>query len=82
MRTAIPLLKVAKRQHHHIHLSNELRTDLVWWRLFAQHWNRSALVISPSARRYQIISDASGSWGCGAWYDNYWFSVPWMETCK
>ena len=28
MRTAIPLLKVAKHQHHHIRLSNELRTDL------------------------------------------------------
>ena len=82
MRTAIPLLKVAKRQHHHIHLSNELRTDLAWWRLFAQHWNGTALVISPSARRYQITSDASGSWGCGAWYDKYWFSVPWTESCK
>ena len=28
------------------------------------------------------MSDASGSWGCGAWYNIYWFSVPWTETCK
>lgn len=27
-----------------------------------------------------MASDASGSWGCGAWFDNHWFQVKWDET--
>ena len=69
-RNAIPLLKIAKCQCHHIWLSVELRSDLAWWRLFASHWNGTALVTPPNAKRLQITSDASGSWGCGAWYNN------------
>ena len=82
MRSAIPLLKVAKCQHHHIRLSTELRSDLAWWRIFARHWNGTALVIPHNAKRFEFTSDASGSWGSGAWYENYWFNVPWTETCK
>ena len=81
MRNAIPLLKVAKCQHHHIRLSTELRSDLAWWRLFARHWNGTALVIPPNAKRFKFTSDASGSWGCGAWYNDSWFCLPWVESC-
>ena len=35
LRNAIPLLKMAKQQHHHIRLSAEIRSDLTWWKLFA-----------------------------------------------
>jgi len=24
-----------------------------------------------------ITSDASGSWGCAAFWDTYWFALPW-----
>ena len=80
MRNAIPLLKVAKCQHHRIRLSVELRSDLAWWRLFASHWNGRVLVIPPNAKRVKISSDASGSWGCGAWYNDSWFYLPWRES--
>ena len=84
MRNAITLLKVAKCQHHHIRLSAELRSDLAWWRLFARHWNGTGLVIPHNANRFEFTSDASGSWRCGAWYNNYWFSskLPWEEACR
>ena len=82
MRSAIPLLKVAKCQHHHIRVSTDLRSDLAWWRIFARHWNGTALVIPHNAKQFEFTSDASGSWGSGAWYENYWFNVPWIESCK
>ena len=63
MRSAIPLLKVAKCQHHHIRLSTDLRSDLAWWRIFARHWNGTALVIPHNAKQFEFTSDASGSWG-------------------
>ena len=82
MRSAIPLLKVAKCQHHHIRLLTDLRSDLAWWRIFARHWNGTALVIPHNTKQFEFTSDASGSWGSGAWYENYWFNVPWTESCK
>jgi len=42
---AIPLLKMAKKQHHNIHLSVEIKSDLAWWKLFASSWNGMALAI-------------------------------------
>ena len=80
LRNAIPLLKMAKQQHHHIRLSVEIRSDLAWWKLFAASWNGTGLVIQPNSTTYVITSDASGSWGCGAWFDNNWFSVPWEQS--
>ena len=50
MRNVIPLLKVAKCQHHIMCLSVELRSDLAWWGLFASHWNGTALVIPPNTK--------------------------------
>lgn len=34
---AIALLRGAKKQHHHIRLNKEFRSDLLWWRIFAPH---------------------------------------------
>ena len=53
-----------------IRLSNEL------WRLFAQHWNGTALLVQGDIKSHQMPQVP------GAWYNNYWFSVPWTETCK
>ena len=62
LRNAIPLLKMAKQQHHHIRLSVEIRSDLAWWKLFASYWNGTGLVISPNSATYIVTSDAFGSW--------------------
>ena len=36
------------------------------------------LFSSPSyLPRLQMASDASGSWGCGAWYGHSWFQLQW-----
>ena len=71
----------APRAHHHIHLSREFRADLAWWRSFVQEWNGVGLL----ERQYEttklvVTSDASGSWGCGAWHEQQWFQHEWSHV--
>ena len=80
LRNAIPLLKMATKQHHHIRLSVEIRSDLAWWKLLASFWNGTALVIPPNCTAYMVTTDTPGSWGCGAWFENSWFSIKWEQN--
>ena len=63
---------------HPIRLNRSFRSDLAWWRLFAAEWNGVSF-LTPTVRlpRQQLASDASGSWGCGAYYDSHWFQLRW-----
>ena len=73
----ISLLSVARQQHHHIRLNAEFRADMTWWQMFATHWNGASLVVLPQSRTISVTSDASGSWGCGAWHEKDWFQLAW-----
>ena len=68
----ISLLSIAKQRHHHIWLNAEFRSDMMRLQLFATHWNGASLIIHPESRKAVITSDASGSWGCGAWHEREW----------
>ena len=58
----------AKRLDHWIYLSSELSTDVGWWQAFLQVWNYRCMMqlSSPRPPEVTFVSDASGSWGCGA----------------
>ena len=73
----ISLLSVARQQHHHIQLNADFRADMSWWQMFATHWNGASLVVLPQSRMISMTSDASGSWGCGAWHEKDWFQLAW-----
>ena len=65
-----------KQLSFYTRLTKEFRSDLQWWHMFIMRWNgisflHNALITSPSD--YQIQTDASGSWGCGA----HWLQFPW-----
>ena len=63
---------------HPIRLNRAFRSDLAWWRLFSDRWNGVSFLPPPAQLQYvQMASDASGSWGCGAWYGHQWFQVQW-----
>lgn len=66
----------ARQLHHHIRLNAMMRADLAWWAEFLPSWNgcRSFLPTTPSIT---VTSDASGSWGCGAFVGTHWFQVEW-----
>lgn len=77
LRRAIALLSVAKQPYHHIRLTKDFRSDLMWWKVFAAGWNGTAIIINPDAYDLVLTSDASGSWGCGAWFNKHWFQLEW-----
>ena len=76
---AISLL-CSVRCHHHIRLNSDFRSDMLWWLGFARAWNGSSLIIHKDSRVCAVTSDASGSWGCGAWYRTHWFQIQWGPT--
>ena len=58
-----------------IRLNAAFRADLEWWHVFASSWSgvtlmREAGLQTPSV---EIWSDASGGWGCGAWWGSSGF---------
>ena len=59
-----------------IRLSAGFRADLAWWQEFLVHWNGvfslCPLSLLPSI---ELTTDASGSWGRGAWHRHNWFQV-------
>ena len=60
---------------HPIRLNREFRSDLMWWDTFAAAWNGISFLLPPP--HLQMASDASGSWGCGAWHGHSWFQLQW-----
>ena len=61
-------------------LNNSFKSDLYWWHNFLKDWTGiSILKLADSAlpAHATIQMDASGSWGCGAFFNNKWFQVQW-----
>ncbi len=82
LRRLISLATRAKRLYHWLHMSQDARLDIAWWIVFLPAWNRKAMMNRAQLNSLPTIiiaSDASGSWGCGAFWDNAWFQLPWTE---
>ena len=64
---------------YYTRLNRDFRSDLHWWHAFLQEWNGASFFhltgsTNPKAR---IQTDASGSWGCGAFFNGRWFQWQW-----
>ena len=81
VRRMIELLKGPRRPHHFIRLNQQFRADLHWWKTFAETWNGVGLFPPTPAPAIEFASDASGSWGCGAWCIDQWWQYQWPEGC-
>jgi len=66
-----------KQSSHRKKLSAAFHSDLRWWNVFVTHWNGISFSLSDSSPDFCIETDASGSWGCGAWCDGLWFQYKW-----
>ena len=64
---------------HHIHLNQAARADITWWSLFVEGWNGLSIAwdLKQCLPDFVVYSDASGSWGCGAYSASYWFQLEW-----
>jgi hypothetical protein len=59
-----------------IRLNRAFRADLAWWHEFLHDWNGVTFLFPPTRLpKVKMTSDASGSWGCGAWHRQVWFQI-------
>ena len=78
LRQLFPLLSLDRASHHYIRLNAGARADLLWWRLFLRGWNGTSFFPAASV---DVVSDASGSYGCGAFsLAHGWFQIVWPES--
>jgi hypothetical protein len=83
LRRMLDLLHGVPSRPHPIRLNKEFRSDLAWWRLFAAAWNGVSFLPPPRhLPTVEITSDASGSWGCGAWHKHHWFQLQWDQRSQ
>ena len=75
LRSLIETAKIPKKQEHLVCLNGECKADLHWWDTFLEGWNGVALFPGHPAGD-TITSDASGSWGCGAFFGRGNHLVP------
>ena len=83
LRRMIALTKVAKELHHRIRLNRGFRSDLQWWACFLPDWNGISMMSrhTPAVYGATVTSDASGSWGCGAYSSSgEWFQFEWPAS--
>ena len=79
VRQMIDLLKGPRRPRHFLRLNHQFRADLYWWSTFAASWNGEALFPPAPNPTVEFASDASGSWGCGAWCGERWWQLRWPQ---
>ena len=74
-------MKRPNHSHQSTRLNTQCRADLAWWGLFLADWNGVSF-LSISSLLTTVISDASGSWGCGAFdtRSGQWFQLQWPES--
>ena len=82
LRRLFDLSKTVSHSDHHIRLSAGARSDLAWWHEFLEGWNGISLMTVVNRVEPEVIvtSDASGSWGCGAFWEEQWFQLAWADT--
>ena len=69
-----------KELNYFTRLNLNFRSDLYWWYTFITNWNRLSILHSPTTETpvdHCIQTDASGSWGCGAYMEGQWFQWHW-----
>ena len=63
-----------------IRLNNGFRSEIMWWATFLEPWNGVRMMKDNSQQQAASIwTDASGSFGCGAWNSatSEWFQLQW-----
>ena len=64
----------------YVRLNKDFRSDLHWWHTFLNSWNGLSFLRCTGPGKppdHCIQTDASGTWGCGAFFEGKWFQSPW-----
>ena len=75
---------IGSHPDHFIRLNLPAKADILWWYLFAEDWNGISMFwdISKHTADITVMSDASGSWGCGVFWKSKWFHFPWPSSLQ
>ena len=70
LRRLYAMQDIGSHPDHHIRLNLAARADILWWYMFASEWNGISMLwdLNRSTPDVNFFSDASGSWGCGAYW--------------
>ena len=79
LRRMLELLRGLGKHQHWVRLNASFKSDLWWWHCFLGMWNGVAMLENNQreGREVQLYTDASGSFGCGAWWDPEWLQLQW-----
>lgn len=82
LRRLITLSTVVEDLDKFVRLNISARSDIRWWSVFAAQWNGTSMLIrfDKANPQFVVTSDASGSWGCGAFEGTRWFQFQWPDT--
>ena len=77
LRRIFEFLKRRPKQLQVIRLNTAFWSDLMWWHVFLKAWNGIGIV--QSLVDINLYTDASGSGGCGAWFNQVWIHFTWPK---
>ena len=77
LRGLFDLLPWTKKHYRFVRFNQQFRGDVEWWHVFLRGWNGVSMLYDNRIENpdIDIWSDASGSWGCGALWNNQCFSL-------
>eukprot|EP00731_Ephydatia_muelleri_P001738 Em0001g1738a len=77
----MPVAMENEKLHHRIRLNTDARADVSWWDRFLPSWNGVAMFIASDWRdadSVNLYTDASGSLGFGAYFNEAWIRGHWQ----
>ena len=83
LRRMINLLCTFRCDDHPIRLNQEFHRDLTWWQELFRSWEGLSFFLMPTwapLPDFQVSSDAAGSLGFGAIFNNQWFFGAWSAS--
>ena len=83
MQRIINLTRGVSETQKIIRLNQEFRKDILMWKLFLSQWNGVSLFLPPfteSSPQIHLYTDAAGSIGYGAFFNNEWFQGKWLPS--
>ena len=81
LRSLFALLSRLSRPFHYTRVSLAARMDITWWHYLLLYWNGRSF-FPPAVPTFHVYSDASGSFGCGAYSPEWslWFQLSWPQS--
>ena len=80
----IDLTKGARRPHHHLRLTKEVKHDIAVWLTFLGQFNGRTFFLHEkweTSSSLQLYTGAAGSKGYGAIFGKHWFCGAWPDSC-